>query len=199
MSAMEQLSRMTMAMKVSVLFVVALVLGLGFWFFYYSPAVDDLEKLQKKHSKLERTLDEAERRKNTYEKDRQRRDELKKATALQLQMLPPDTEMSSFLENLNTQAELVGLEILSVKPLQEQSARYYARIPVKLQLEGSFHQISKFFYLVGNLDRIINIEDITLSISSMDEAGSVLKAKALATTFRSIELDTKKKKKKKKG
>ena len=116
-------------------------------------------------------------------------------------MLPPNSEMASFLNNLNAQAELVGLEILAVKPLDEEPARYYARIPVQLKLRGSFHQMSKFFFLVGNLDRIINIEDINLGDGEMDESGIVLTAEVLATTFRSVQpRDSEKNdKKKKKG
>jgi type IV pilus assembly protein PilO len=61
------------------------------------------------------------------------------------------------------------------------------RIPVELKLGGSFHQLAKFFYLVGNLDRIINIEDINLKTSNVEEAETILDAEVLATTFRSLQ------------
>ena len=38
--------------------------------------------------------------------------------------------------------------------------KFFARVPMKLTLPGKFHQIAKFFYGVGQLDRIINIENI---------------------------------------
>jgi type IV pilus assembly protein PilO len=67
-------------------------------------------------------------------------------------------------------------------------------------LSGSFHQLAKFFYLVGNLDRIINIEDINLKTSEVEKSETVLEAEVLATAFRSLrvnEAGTGKKKKKK--
>jgi len=199
MASIEQLTKWPLAKKLAVLAVAMIVLGAGFWFVYYQPVMDELESLKSKHSKLKRDLVEAEKRKKTYEDDRRKRDELKKAASLQLQVLPPKAEIASFLNNLNTQADLVGLEILSVKPRDEQAAQYYARIPVRLKLRGSFHQLAKFFYLVGNLDRIINIENINLKSAVMDDSGVVLVAEVLATTFRSVQPQAKKGKKGKKG
>ena len=187
MNVVEKLTKMPMAKKVFFLAFFAVLVGAGFWFNFYSPVSEDLEQLESKHNSLVRDLAQAEKTKKTYEADRQKRDELSKSSSKQLQMLPPNAEMASFLNNLNAQAELVGLEILAVKPLDEEPARYYARIPVQLKLRGSFHQMSKFFYLVGNLDRIINIEDIDLGGGEMDDSGIVLTAEVLATTFRSVQ------------
>ena len=187
MSVAEKLTKMPVAKKVFFLAFFVVLVGAGFWFNFYSPVLEDLDNLEKKHKTLVRDLSEAEKTKKTYEADRQKRDELSKSSSKQLQMLPTDAEMASFLNNLNSQAELVGLEIMAVKPLDEEPARYYARIPVQLKLRGSFHQISKFFYLVGNLDRIINIEDINLGEGEMDDSGIVLTAEVLATTFRSVQ------------
>ena len=187
MSTVEKLTKMPVAKMVFFLAFFAVLVGAGFWFNFYSPVSEELESCENKHKSLVRDLAQAEKTKKTYEADRQKRDELSKSSSKQLQMLPPNAEMASFLNNLNAQAELVGLEILAVKPLDEEPARYYARIPVQLKLRGSFHQMSKFFYLVGNLDRIINIEDINLGGGEMDDSGIVLTAEVLATTFRSVQ------------
>jgi type IV pilus assembly protein PilO len=95
--------------------------------------------------------------------------------------------MSSFLASLNAQSDVVGLEILSVKPQPEEAAEYYARIPVQLELEGTFHQLAKFFFLIGSLDRIINVENINLRVVSIDQTATLMHAGVLATTFRSVQ------------
>lgn len=187
MGMMDTLNKTPLAKKVALLVLVVLVFASGFWFFYYQPVLEEFDDLKSNHERLKKKLTDAERRKKTYDDDRARRDELKKASGLQLQVLPADTEIASFLNNLNTQADLVGLEILSVKPLEEQAAEYYARIPVRLQLRGSFHQLAKFFFLVGSVDRIINIENIQFKNTVVDESGVVMVAEVLATTFRSVD------------
>ena len=85
-----------------------------------------------------------------------------------------------------------------MKPLEERPAQYYARIPVRLKLRGSFHQLAKFFFLVGSVDRIINIENIQFKNSVVDDSGVSMTAEVLATTFRSVSPKAKGKKKKKK-
>lgn len=191
MSAMDQLIKLSVKKKVAVLVVLVLLVVIVFWFFFHAPLRDELDGLNKNHARLQQQKADANRSKATYEKDRAKRDELKKSISQQLRALPSDAEMSSFLNSLNTQAELVGLEIVSVKPQKEEISKYYARIPVQLELTGTFHQLAKFFYLVGNLDRIINIEDISFKLKAIEDSGAVLTAKVLATTFRSIQESSK--------
>jgi type IV pilus assembly protein PilO len=186
MGMIDTLNKTPLPKKIALLVLILLVLGGGFWFIYYQPVLDELDSLQTTEKRLGKKLADAERRKKTYDDDRARRDELKKASGLQLQVLPPQTEIASFLNSLNTQADLVGLEILSVKPLEEKPAQYYARIPVRLKLRGSFHQLAKFFFLVGSVDRIINIENIQFKNSVIDDSGASMTAEVLATTFRSV-------------
>jgi len=184
---MDQLIKLSVKKKVAVLVILVLLVGIVFWFFFHSPLREELAGLKNSNAILQQQKADANRRKATYEKDRAKRDELKKTITQQLRALPSEAEMSSFLNSLNTQAELVGLEIVSVKPQREEISKYYAKIPVQLELTGTFHQLAKFFYLVGNLDRIINIENISFKLKTIEESGAVLSANVLATTFRSIQ------------
>ncbi|MCK9462484.1 MAG: type 4a pilus biogenesis protein PilO [Proteobacteria bacterium] len=186
MSALETLTKTPLPKKIFFLALLMLLLGAGFWFSFYSPVTEEYAAAKSKHDELVRKLDTAQKRKHTYDQDRLRRDEMQKSSTKQFQALPPETEMSSFLASLNAQADVVGLEILSVKPLQEEAAEYYARIPVQLELEGTFHQLAKFFFLIGSLDRIINVENINLRVVALDQTNAVLRAGVLATTFRSV-------------
>jgi type IV pilus assembly protein PilO len=194
MSSLETLTKTPLPKKIFFLVLLMLLVGAVFWFSVYSPVTEEYTDAVSQHDNLVRKLGEAEQTKRTYDQDRQRRDEMQKTSAKQFQALPPDTEMSSFLASLNAQSDVVGLEILSVKPMQEESAEYYARIPVQLELKGTFHQLAKFFFLIGSLDRIINVENINLQIDTIDQTGAMLRAGVLATTFRSIQAGTEKKK-----
>lgn len=187
MAVLEQITKIPLAKKLAVLILLVLMVGVGYWFVYYMPVQEELSSLRGQQRRLENEFKDAQRRKATYMQDQRRRDELRKTYAQQLRALPADTEMSSFLNSLNTQAELVGLEIVSVKPMPEETSEYYARIPVSLRLNGSYHQLAKFFYLVGNLERVINIENIQLKTTTVEESGTLLSANVLATTFRSTQ------------
>ncbi len=191
MDRLEQLVKLSLGKKLAILVVLCGLVGLAYYYLYHAPLAEELEGLQSQHTQLVAQLQEAQKRKATYEKDLRKRDELKKTYALQLKALPPKAEIASFLNKLNEQAELVGLDILSVKPKEEEPEDYYARIPVELKLKGGFHQLAKFFYLVGSLNRIINIEDIRLKVAEVEEQGVQLEAQVLATTFRALSADDK--------
>ncbi len=199
MNVFEQLTKTSLPRKIAILVGIVILVAVGYWFVLYGALSEELETQERLHTTYLRDKQEAIRAKESYDRDRRRLDELKENFSQQILALPAETNMSSFLDNLNAQAELVGLEIQSVTPQNEQATENYMRIPVELKLSGSFHQLAKFFYLVGNLDRIINIENIQLKTSLVEKAGTVLDAEVLATTFRSFKTSDSGKGKKKKN
>ncbi|MBN2715344.1 MAG: type 4a pilus biogenesis protein PilO [Deltaproteobacteria bacterium] len=184
---LDQFLKMPMAQKLLVLGVLVILVGALFWQLYYSPLVEELESAQNQQQQLAGKLSEVQKRKKTYDEDVQKMEDLKIASVKQRQMLPVESEMASFLNNLNSVAELTGLEILSVTPMAEKPEKYYATIPVKLELKGNFLQLSKFFYQVGRLDRIINVGNINLTNPRVNENGASLNASVMAVTFRSLD------------
>jgi len=59
-------------------------------------------------------------------------------------------------------------------------------VPMRLELVGRFHQVAKFMYEIGRLDRIINVENIELADPVVQGDDVVLKVRCLATTFHSL-------------
>jgi len=64
----------------------------------------------------------------------------------------------------------------------------YVKIPIRMSLVGTYHQINHFFKNVGELKRIVNIEDLNLApatdtIATSLTAPVLLKANFVATTF----------------
>jgi type IV pilus assembly protein PilO len=55
---------------------------------------------------------------------------------------------------------------------------------MKLTLRGRYHQVAKFFHGVGQLDRVINMENIALTEPKKEGEDIVVKVEALATAFR---------------
>ncbi len=62
---------------------------------------------------------------------------------------------------------------------------FYAKVPMKLTLIGKFHQVAKFFHGVGQLDRIINVEDIRIKNPKVTGDEVQVEVECLATAFRS--------------
>jgi type IV pilus assembly protein PilO len=58
---------------------------------------------------------------------------------------------------------------------------------MKLELTGRFPQVAKFFYGVGQLDRIINMENISVTDPKKEGDETQVKVEVLATAFRMLE------------
>jgi type IV pilus assembly protein PilO len=83
-------------------------------------------------------------------------------------------------------ATVSGVNLTSWSPTEQVAEQFYAKVPMKLTLKGKFHQVVKFFHGVGQLDRIINIENILIKEPKLsgDEVG--VEVECLATAFRSV-------------
>jgi type IV pilus assembly protein PilO len=84
-------------------------------------------------------------------------------------------------------ANVSGVALTAWSPSTEVPDKFYARIPMKIEVTGRYHQIAKFFYGVGQLDRIINMENISLTDPKIVGEDVMLKVEGLATAFRALE------------
>jgi hypothetical protein len=82
------------------------------------------------------------------------------------------------------QCHLSGVDLKAWQPAEEKNEAFYAKVPMKLELGGKFHQIAKFAYEMGKVERIINLENIELTDPKVEGDEIKLKVKCLATSFR---------------
>jgi type IV pilus assembly protein PilO len=101
-------------------------------------------------------------------------------------VLPPDAEEDAFLSSVQTASNIAGIDLKGYAPVAEVPMPFYAKIPMKIDLTGKFHQIAKFAYELGKVDRVINVENIELSDPTVVGDEVVLKAKCLATAFHAL-------------
>lgn len=195
MSALDNFAKIPLSRKAAGAVVLFLLGGTVYYFARYQSLASQHTRLQQRHYQLQQDERSFISKRESYEADVRRLAQLREQFTAQSRILPPDAEMSTFLESLNNHAELAGLEIALVQPMDEEGVGFYAKIPVELQLRGRYHELAKFFYNVGRLERVINLENITLSLDSGQAGGSedteegdiILGARVLATTFRSLE------------
>jgi type IV pilus assembly protein PilO len=67
--------------------------------------------------------------------------------------------------------------------LDEQPQAFYVKDPMRVEVIGKFHQVAKFMYEVGKLDRVINMENVELVNPKVQGDEVELHSKALATAF----------------
>jgi type IV pilus assembly protein PilO len=184
---LDRIAAASLASKVGVLALIIALVGGGYWYFWYDDMSTDEENLAKKLTKLQQEKTDYEKREADYLKFRDEVKSLAEEAQKLVQMLPREDDIEQFIENIQTQVELSGLQKVTSIRDPAQAVDMYQKIPVRMSAVGSFHQINRFFKNVGELKRIVNIEDLTLGPESNNatplNAPMLLKASFVATTF----------------
>jgi type IV pilus assembly protein PilO len=163
------------------------LIGVSYFVVFYGDIESSIKAAQGQEQTLRNGLAEARKNEFAYQKDlaeltdrQQRQRELNK-------VLPVDTQYPAFLSAVQTVANVSGISLTAWSPQPEVPDKFYARVPMKVSLVGRYHQVAKFFYGVGQLDRIINMENISLTDPKIQGDDVVVKTEALATAFRALE------------
>jgi len=104
-----------------------------------------------------------------------------------IQELPDKKEIPELLKSISGLATQAGLEEALFRPVPEVYRDFYAEVPVSIAVQGTFHQVAKFFYEVGRLSRIVNINQIAVREPEVKGDGVRIKAECTATTFRYLD------------
>jgi type IV pilus assembly protein PilO len=181
------LARLNLGTKVVIGIVLAALTLVVYWVVFHNDIQNSVNTAKAEYTRKQGDLSEAEAAKQAYQKDlaeladrEQRQRELSK-------ILPQTTEYPAFLSAIQSVANITGVTLLSWTPQAEGNEQFYARVPMKLSLSGRYHQIAKFFYQVGQLDRIINMENISITTPKAKGGDIVLTVNCLATAFHLLE------------
>jgi type IV pilus assembly protein PilO len=181
------LSRLALPAKLGIGIGSLALVAAGYYFIFHAGLEDSLASATTAGSTLNADLSKARAAEQAYQKDlaeladrEQRQKELN-------QILPASTEYPAFLSAVQSAANVSGVSLSAWTPREKVPDKYYAKVPMKVELTGKFLQIARFFYNVGQLDRIINMENISMTDPKVVDDEVVLKTEALATAFHVVE------------
>ena len=160
--------------------------GALYFVMFYGDLESDLAAAQREHGKLTDDLAKANDSKQAYQKDLDEKTRREQQARDQKKVLPDDPETPAFLAGLQNVATISGVNLTSWAPTDEVPEQFFAKVPMKLTLRGKFHQVVKFFHGVGQVDRIINVENIHIKSPAAKVEGEEMDVEVdcLATAFR---------------
>lgn len=185
--AESALARMPLPARIGISVGLLVLGGLAYYVVFYSDIAGQIEAARTKRTKLKADLAAAQKAEQAYQKDleelarrRERERELNK-------ILPKSTEYPAFLSAVQSVANSSGVDLTAWTPQPEVKEKYYARVPMQLKLEGRFHQVAKFFYGIGQNDRIMNVENIKIQNPTVKDQEVYVSVQGLATAFRALD------------
>ncbi len=181
-----------------VLIIMALLIA-GFYFLFYQAQLDQHNSLIEKRDAVQVKLKKNQKIANNLAVYRAEYEKLQVKLKEALGELPLKKEIPTLLTNIGDLAKENGLDILRFKPAGEVSKGFYAEVPVELKLAGSYHQTATFFDAVSKMERIVNIQGLTLGGAKEVDGKTTLGISCRAITFRFIDKPSTEKKKGGKG
>ena len=181
---LDKVSNAPAALKYGVVAALVVLLTALNFFFLIQPTEDAIEK---QRVQLKRSEDQLAEKKAIAQNLNERRNEmaaLEQRLAEALTELPEGKDIDDLLAQLNDIGKKSGLEIAKIEPGAETPAQFFSRIPVKMAVEGNYHEIAMFLQEVANMRRIVNVNNIKLGGANLRSDKVVLKSEFLATTFR---------------
>lgn len=180
------LSRLSVPGRIGLSVFFVSVIGLGYWLVFHTEVTGKIESAKKQQDQLRGQLVEKQQAQASYVADLADL-EIREQRARSLnRILPSEKQQPAFLSAIQLAANTSGIDLKVFNPLEEQPQPYFIKDPMRLEISGRFHQVVKFVYEVGKLDRVINMENIELFDPKMVGEEIVLRGRCLATAFHAI-------------
>jgi len=123
--------------------------------------------------------------------------EMQRSFGALLQQLPGKTEVADLLVDISRVGIVSGLEFELFKPEAEVPKEFYAELPIKIRVKGSYHQFGNFASGTAALPRIVTLHDLSIASNAKTSDGRMI-MEATAKTYRYLEKDNTVNKKKRK-
>ena len=169
--------------KIAILFALFVVILVAGYFLDWRDQWDSLEVAQAEEEKLKVQYGQKKAKAINFELYVQQLTEVEQSFGALVKQLPNRSEIDALLTDINQAGLGCGLQFELFKPAaQEKMAEFYAELPIKIRITGTYHDMGAFASDVAQLPRIVTLNDVVIA----NDKG-VLSLDAEAKTFRYLD------------
>ena len=165
----------------------AVCAGLAWYMLVWNQERPLLQKAQADELDLRAQFENKQQRAANLDAYKAQLAEMERTFGAMLRQLPGKTEVPNLLVDISQTGLAAGLQEKLFQPGSEKSNGFYAELPIKIKLVGSYHQFGAFVSGIAALPRIVTLHDI--QITPVETKGSYdnLTMDVTAKTYRYIE------------
>lgn len=168
------------------IYAAAVVIILGVYvYFFCMPKMQEIDKLHKDIAKKEEELAEAKKKAARLDDYREKMEAARAKFAVVSRALPLKNEVPSLLTSVSHAGKDSGLTFLLFEPKEEKKQDFYAEIPIKMNLSGTYHDVGEFFDKLAGMPRIVNVKYFNLK--SKNVGSTSLSIDCTAETYKFLE------------
>jgi type IV pilus assembly protein PilO len=165
----------------------AVCAAFGWYMFVWNDDRPILQKAEADELDLRSQFESKQQRAANLEAYKTQLQEMERSFGAMLRQLPGKTEVPNLLVDISQTGLAAGLQEKLFQPGSEKGNGFYAELPIKIKLVGTYHDFGNFVSGIAALPRIVTLHDI--QIAPLDAKGNYdnLTMDVTAKTYRYIE------------
>lgn len=163
--------------------VLCALVGTGWYFYDIEGRYMALERVEKTEKDLRLDFEGKQAKAANLDAYRAQLAEMQESFGAMLRQLPNRTEVADLLVDVSQTGLASGLEFELFQPQAEVPKDFYAELPIKIRVIGSYHEFGEFVSGLAALPRIVTIHDVQIQ----PRAPGQLLMEATARTYRYLD------------
>ena len=157
------------------------------YFLAWKPKKPEIDTARAEETTLLQTLEQKARKAANLDAYKAQLAEMEQSFGAMLRKLPNKTEVPNLLTDISQQGAGAGLDQKLFQPGQQINRDFYAELPIKMRLTGTYHAIGAFVSGIAALPRIVTLHDV--QIAPLEKQGGVdqLQLDVTAKTYRYLD------------
>ena len=180
---LEKLSKVPRSARLGAIGVLLVAVAAGYYMMSYQESRGQVTRLEAEAQELQRKLNKVRVVASNLGEFEQEVADLERDLEVALKQLPNRKQFEDLLRDISTAGKKVGIDLKGINREKELEHDFYAEVPFKINFDGTYHDIAKFFERLSKLSRIVNIGALEIK-AGRDGSNSILTVNGTATTFR---------------
>jgi type IV pilus assembly protein PilO len=172
-------------------FFIALIFGVfaafGWWMFVWNDERPVLQKAEADEQDLRAQFASKQQRAANLDAYKAQLQEMERSFGAMLRQLPGKTEVPNLLVDISQTGLAAGLQEKLFQPGGEKGNGFYAELPIRIRLVGTYHDFGSFVSGIAALPRIVTLHDIQIAPVDTKSGYDNLTMDVTAKTYRYIE------------
>ena len=173
------------AVKLILIIILCGLVGVAWYFLDTEDQYKQLQKVENIEQDLRQDFETKQAKAANLEAYRAQLAEMHESFGAMLRQLPNRTEVADLLVDVSQTGLAAGLEFELFQPQAEVPKDFYAELPIKIRVIGTYHEFGEFVSGLAALPRIVTIHDV--QIQPRAENAGQLVMEAMARTYRYLD------------
>jgi len=181
--AENPLTRLPLAGQLGVSAVIAALICGGFYYFWYSDALDRQRQKEERLATLQKEIRALEATANRLPEFQREVQALEARLETLKRILPPEKEMPDLMRRIQYLAAQSSLQIRKFNPAAVVQKDFYQEVPVAIDVEGTYHNMGAFLDRVSRMSRLVNMGNLQIKAHGNQTLNNTVAISTTATTY----------------